>query len=332
MNEISDKRPTLRSLAEITGLGISTVSQALRNSPEIASETRERVQLAARQIGYRPNRAGVRLRTGKTNVIALILNAQDGGSGFFANMVYGISEALKGTQYHLVVTPYSLADPMEPVRYIVETGSADGVIISRTQPDDPRVRYLAENKMPFATHGRTEMDVEHAYFDHDNAAFAFDAVRQLVARRRKSLVLVSPPPQLSYYHHTLKGFDRGLAQFGATGFMLPGANTDTSMHDLRDAGLQLARRRDVPDGIVCVSSSTALALIAGLRMGGLELGRNYDLVAKPVNDLIMIAHPEIIAIDEDFNHAGHQLARMVMARIAGTPPIVLQMLDAPKPS
>jgi LacI family transcriptional regulator len=98
------------------------------------------VQLVAKQIGYRPNRAGVRLRTGKTNVIALVLNTKEEGMGLVSEMVYGISDALSGTSYHLVVTPYSLSDPMEPIRYIVETGSADGIILSRTQPDDLRVR------------------------------------------------------------------------------------------------------------------------------------------------------------------------------------------------
>jgi len=330
MADMSDKRPTLRSLAEITGLGISTVSQALRNSPEIAHDTRERVQLAARQMGYRPNRAGVRLRTGKTNVIALILNAQDGGSGFFANIVYGISEALKGTPYHLVVTPYSLSDPMEPVRYVVETNSADGVIISRTQPNDPRVRYLTENNMPFATHGRTDMDLTHAYYDYDNDAFVVEALRLLKAKGRKNIALLSPPPNLNYYNHVLSGFDHGLAEGGLNGFLIAGANSDSEIGELRKVGLELATRRDAPDGIICVSSSTALALISGMQQGGRLIGLDYDLVAKPVNDLVAMAQPSIIGIDEDFNRAGRELARMVIERIAGTEPIVLQMLDRPK--
>ena len=163
-----DARPTLKTLAEITGLGISTVSQALRDSPAIAEETRRRVQLAAQQAGYRPNRAGVRLRTGRSNVITVILNAQDAGSGFFADFVYGVSSGLAGTAYHLVITPYDYHDQMAPVRYVVETASADGVIISRIMPNDPRVRYMAENGMPFATHGRTEMGICHPYHDYDN--------------------------------------------------------------------------------------------------------------------------------------------------------------------
>ena len=85
--DASPSRPTLKTIAYMTGLGISTVSRALKNGPEIGEATRARVQLIARQIGYRPNRAGVRLRTGKTNVITVVLNAQDQAGGFFANFV-----------------------------------------------------------------------------------------------------------------------------------------------------------------------------------------------------------------------------------------------------
>ena len=114
------ERPTLKTLAFMTGLGVTTVSRALKDAPEIGAETRRRVQLVARQIGYRPNRAGVRLRTGKTNVISLVLNTEEQIGGFVSDMIYGISEYLAQTPYHLIVTPYSRTnDPLEPVRYVV---------------------------------------------------------------------------------------------------------------------------------------------------------------------------------------------------------------------
>ncbi len=330
MDHTSEKRPTLRSLAEITGLGISTVSQALRDSPEIAIETRKRVQLAAQQAGYRPNRAGVRLRTGKSNVITLVLNPQDGGSGFFSNIVYGISDALSGTAYHLVVTPYSLSDPMAPIRYIVETNSADGVIISRTQQDDPRVRYMVENGIVFATHGRTAMDIEHAYYDHDNEAFAYEALGKLKTKNRKRIALISPPPNLNYYHHTLFGFDRGLKDFGLEGFMLGTVNSDSTIAELRAGGLELAQRQSPPDGIVCSSSSIALAVIAGMADGGMTIGEDYDLVTKPMTDLIALAQPKILGVEEDFRKAGFELGKMIMARIDGKAARTLQIVDTPK--
>ena len=141
----SGERPTLKTIAFMTGLGITTVSRALKDAPDIGSETKERVRLVARQIGYQPNRAGVRLRTGKTNVISLILSLEEEIMGLTSPMVVGISEVLASTQYHLVVTPYRAQDnALDPVRYVLETGAADGVIISRTEPKDPRVALMME--------------------------------------------------------------------------------------------------------------------------------------------------------------------------------------------
>lgn len=42
--------PTLKTIAFMTGLGVTTVSRALKDAPEIGAETKRRVQLVARQI------------------------------------------------------------------------------------------------------------------------------------------------------------------------------------------------------------------------------------------------------------------------------------------
>jgi Bacterial regulatory proteins, lacI family len=63
-------RPTLKTIAEATGFAVATVSRALKDAPDIGEETKRRVREAAERLGYRQNRAAVRLRTGKTNVKA----------------------------------------------------------------------------------------------------------------------------------------------------------------------------------------------------------------------------------------------------------------------
>eukprot|EP00913_Durusdinium_trenchii_P008288 g7785.t1 len=197
------ERPTLKTIAFMTGLGITTVSRALKDAPDIGSETKERVRLVARQLGYQPNRAGVRLRTGKTNVIALVLSIEQELMGFTSQMVQGISEVLAGTQYHLVVTPHSFEkDPMVPVRYILDTASADGVIISRVEPDDPRIRLMTERNMPFVTHGRSDMGIEHPYHDFDNEAYVYQAMERLASRGRRRIALLAPQSRYSYYTHS----------------------------------------------------------------------------------------------------------------------------------
>lgn len=324
-------RPTLKTIAFMTGLGVTTVSRALKDAPDIGLDTRKRVQLVARQVGYRPNRAGVRLRTGKTNVISLVLDTQEQIGGFVSDIVYGVSEQIAQTPYHLIVTPYARSrDPMEPIRYVVETGSADGVIISRTQPDDPRVRYMMERGFPFATHGRTHRNGEHPFHDFDNRAFAELAVERLARLGRKRLALLEPPPGLSYNQHTRDGFLDAMARHGLQEVSFrPDVSTDLSLEPLKQATIELMRRPNRPDGIVSTAGGATFALVAGIEAAGFRLGNELDLVSKQSFKLLPMFRPEIHIVDEDFRLAGRELAKAVLGAIDGAPMRSLQTLVVP---
>lgn len=323
-------RPTLKTIAFMTGLGVTTVSRALKDAPEIGPETRKRVQLLARQIGYRPNRAGVRLRTGKTNVISLVLDTRETVGGFVSDIVYGVSEHLASTPYHLIITPYSRdKDPMDPVRYIVETGSADGIIISRTEPQDARVRYMEDRGFPFATHGRTLGGRPHPFHDFDNAAFARLAVQRLAERGRRRLALLAPYAGLSYGHHTRRGFVEAVAEAGLTQAAFDTADADASIDEVRTATAALLADDNPPDGIVSSTGSACFALVAGIEEAGLTLGREIDIVSKQSFRLLPLFRPAIHVVNEDFRLAGRQLARSVIGAIEGAPMEGLQSMEVP---
>jgi LacI family transcriptional regulator len=323
-------RPTLKTIAFMTGLGITTVSRALKDAPEIGVETRRRVQLVARQVGYRPNRAGVRLRTGKTNVISLVLNTEEQVGGFVSDLIYGISEELASTPYHLIVTPYSRTnDPLEPVRYVVETGSADGVIISRTEPRDARVRYLAERDFPFATHGRTAMGIAHPFHDFDNQAYASEAVRRLASLGRRRLALLAPPASLTYHQHMRDGFLDALDEQGLSQVTLSNLSLDDPIDDVRRGIEQLMRRSNRPDGIVSGSGQSTFAVVAGIEDAGLKVGEEVDIVSKQSSRLLHLLRRNIHVVDEDVRLAGRELARCVLGAIAGQSTTSLQSLAQP---
>jgi len=90
MRSQDEKRPTLKTIAELTGLSLSTVSLSLRDGSNLKKSTRDRVAKAAAQIGYVPNRAGVRLRTGKTNVLALVLANDEKTLDYTRRLLQGI--------------------------------------------------------------------------------------------------------------------------------------------------------------------------------------------------------------------------------------------------
>ncbi len=323
------ERPTLKTIAVETGLAIATVSRALKDAPDIADETKRRVRETAERLGYRPNRAGVRLRTGKTNVIAVTLSTVSDMSNP-SQLIYSIAEALRGTAYHLVVMPFFPdQDPMDQVRYIVETASADGIVLNQTTIDDPRVRYLSERGFPFVTHGRTAMGIHHPYFDFDNEAYARIAVRALHAKGRRSLGLVRPPTSHSYSVHMTKGFCEEAATLGLRYELLDLVTSDTAADQIEAALERRMQHKPAIDGILTGSPSAAVASVAGAEKAGKVIGRDFDLVSKEANAFLHRFRREIIVVKEDVGRAGQFLSRALMAAIERRAPEPGQFLDRP---
>lgn len=328
--------PTLKTIAAALGLGITTVARALRDDAKIALKTRMSVQEAARSIGYRPSRAGVRLRTGKTNVISLVLDTEEQVGSFVSEMIFGITEALSGTDYHLIVTPYShLKDSMKPIRYLVETASVDGIIISRIEPNDERVRYMIENGLPFATHGRTFAGLQHPYYDFDNEAFARIAVRRLANLGRRRLALLTPPADLSFHNHMRQGFGQELLRHGLEEVRFQAVTNDSSIEQIRYAVTELMRKSIPPDGIISSSGGVSgtggalLAIIAGLADAGVSPGQEVDIVTKQLFQTLPFFREHYHIVHEDVREAGRELTRALIGAIDGRPIEELQSLIAP---
>lgn len=327
---IPGERPTLKTIAYMTGLGVTTVSRALKDAPDISHDTKERVRLVATQIGYHPNRAGVRLRTGKTNVISLILNIDEELMGLTSHIVFGISEILAATNYHLIVTPYSRdKDPIEPVRYILDTGSADGVILSSIEPNDARIKMLVERNLPFATHGRTNMGITHPYHDFDNETYAYEAVRRLTDGGRRRLAILEPLPKYTFHQHMHAGFLRGLQDFGARAVPFSSVSLHDPLSSIHEAALKLLAEHPDLDGIISGSSAGAVAISSAIEASGRRVGRDIDIVSKQPANLLRFMRPEIMTVNEDIRLAGRELAKAVLARIDGVPAERLRSISLP---
>ncbi|MCG6901328.1 MAG: LacI family transcriptional regulator [Rhodobacter sp.] len=324
------ERPTLKTIAGMTGLAVATVSRALNDAPDIGKATKVLVRETAERVGYRPNRAGVRLRTGKTNVISLVLSTDHDMMTHTSRLISSIAATLNNTPYHMIVTPYFASDdPMKPVRYIVETGSADGVILNQTTPRDPRVEFLMKHRFPFATHGRTDWSDQHPYFDFDNDAFAGLAVAELVRLGRRNLMLVLPPESQNYSIEMRGGAERAAVALNARVSVLAGANSDRPSAAIETAVGAHMMASPATDGILCASPTACMAATAAVEKLGRIVGRDIDIAAKEAIPFLKRFRPPILAVQEDVARAGQFVAEATIKRIADPDADPMQYLDIP---
>ncbi|WP_171132371.1 MULTISPECIES: LacI family transcriptional regulator [unclassified Ruegeria] len=328
----SDKpRPTLRTIAELSGLAVPTVSRALNDAPDIGVATKEKVRAIASQIGYVPNRAGLRLRTGKTNVISLVLCSDHEVTDHTGQLVSSIADALRDTRYHLIVTPYFPGeDPMKPVRYILETGSADALILNRIEVEDPRVAYLLRRQFPFATYGRTKWREQHPYFDFDNVAFGRIAAQELVRSGRRRIAMLTPPLTQNYAQDMLKGAREAIAQTEAHFEAIPGSSSDESGEDIKEHIRDFLLRRTDIDGIIAPSSTAAIFASVGAEGAGRVLGQDLDIFAKEAVPFLQHFRHAIKVVREDVQNAGSFLAKAAIRAIEAPNKAPSQDIISPK--
>ena len=311
-------KPTLRTIAEMTGLAITTISRALNNAPELSAETRQRVQKIAAEIGYVPDRTALRLKTGRTHVVSLILDPHDEILNFSHSLVSGLTEALRGTPYHLVMTPnFRGADPLDPINYVLRNKMADGVIFSRTEPNDARVKLLLDNDFPFVSHGRTELGAAHPYVDYDNFKFAYEAAKRLHATGRQHVSMINANPRFTFGKHLRDGLMQAARETGMSYELETRVTLDDPPETLRQATLERIGQGKAPDAYVCPGDAVALAVIAGIVDSGQQVGRDADIVTKQMSGIFSLVRPQVDVISEDIALAGLQMGQLLLKRMRG---------------
>jgi LacI family transcriptional regulator, galactose operon repressor len=324
------KRATLRTISELTGLSQSTVSLSLRGGTSLKEETRKKIADAAKLVGYVPDRAGVRLRTGKTNVIALVLDGVDDSIDFVRHLIQGVGHAIQGTRYHMTVMPeFDRTHSVDSILYILANRTADGVIITHTSARDPRVQLMMDNNFPFVTHGRTEFYSPHPYHDFHSEEFARLAVERLAAKGCKNVTLVIGGDSTYNFHTIVKSFERAAARVGVDTRLAPHPTNRASAQEMRQFGRDLASGANRLDGIICDSEMRSICIIMGMQDEGLTVGNDFHFICKQTSDVLSTLYPSIDTIEEDVFAAGIELARLLLRRIDGEPAEALQTLSEP---
>ncbi|MEE2801014.1 MAG: LacI family DNA-binding transcriptional regulator, partial [Bacteroidota bacterium] len=123
---------TLKDLANTLGVSVSTVSKALKDSPEISQDTIKRVKEIAKELNYRPNTLALSLKNRQTKTLGVII--PDILNPFFANTLYGIEQQANKLGYNIItcISNESFTKENDSIN-LLSNGSVDGFILSISQ-------------------------------------------------------------------------------------------------------------------------------------------------------------------------------------------------------
>jgi DNA-binding LacI/PurR family transcriptional regulator len=213
------ERPTQKQIAQAAGVSRTTVSFVLNDVPDvnISSETRQRVLEAAAQLNYYPDAAALRLASGRTHTLAVVLHqgpTQTYSDAFLPQMLQGVSQAARQKGYYVLFYPIGPNQDRASYVELVRGRHADGLILSGPRSDDTHLLKLHREGYPIVLQGQLPgSDVP--FVDVDNVKGASLAVEHLIELGHQRIGMITNAP-LTYTsaRQRLDGYQQALEQHG----------------------------------------------------------------------------------------------------------------------
>ncbi len=270
---------TMRDVARLAGVSVATVSFVINGSKPVSEETRQRVEAAMAQAGYRRNVIARALASRRTRVIGLLYPTGERAVQGSAFQFFTSAAAQAQAQgYTLVVSPTVGSDA--ELGELTGAGLIEGLVVMEVWAQDPRVDFLRSNGVPFALVGRTDDVSGIAYVDIDFEATVADALARLRALGHRDVLLldtVTDPDDHGGYAPPL----RVRAAFERTGQELGMRTAAFGAARTADAGFAAAGRLVAQHGAVTAvlvhDELLAAGFVAGLRALGTRVPEDVSV-------------------------------------------------------
>ena len=305
---------TMVDIAKRSGVAVSTVSYALSGKRSVSAETRERIQQAIEELGFRPHEPARALKSRASRAISLFFPTARESLQIEAHIILsGALEATSEFGYSLLVST-ATHEPSGIVATL-ETGRADGVILMEVRLADERVDKLRADGHPFSLIGRCGDNEGISYVDFDFEDAVRTAVHHLHELGHRHVVLLNRAPSIA-------GADYGPTVRSQTGFR-------SALRELSLAGDQLlcgtsgAQYIEVlrfleraPTCTAAITLSVTYApLLAALRDLGRRVPEDFSVVAIIASQVADLVTPPLTTIDMPAYEMGRLGAEILIRRL-----------------
>jgi DNA-binding LacI/PurR family transcriptional regulator len=280
----------MRDIASAAGVSQSTVSRVLNDAPTrvpIAAETRERVVLAARTLGYRPNPLARGLRGASTMLLGAVV--RDFSDPFFAGAIEALAVEAMARGYNVVLGhAHGRLDESIALTTVIETRHTDAVVLLGDMQDQPRLLAdLRNSVVPVVALWQGTAPLEFPTADVDDRAGIVLALDHLIGLGHSRIALVSARLPGDNPHRHDAYVDGMTGRFGriTPGFVQQVPNTLAGGEAALRALLDLA---EPPTAVVATTDLVAV----GVLHAAYSLGRTVpsDLSVVGYDDILIAAH------------------------------------------
>jgi DNA-binding LacI/PurR family transcriptional regulator len=308
------QKPVMADVARLAGVSHQTVSRVINGSPSIRPATKERVEQAIAELGYRPNTAARALVTRRSGIIGIIgANIAHYGP---SSIQRSVQEAARAAGYFTSLVP--LTDvTREELREALDhlaRQAVEAVVVITAQEQALAVVQSEEAGVPLII-VEGDLSGRGLSVGVDQIDGARQATRHLIDLGHRAIDHVAGPMRWTEAKGRLIGYEGAMTAAGLT----PRAHWEGDWTPARgyELGRELARKRDAT-AVFVANDQMAIGVLHAFAEAGLQVPRDISVVGFDDIPEAAFLNPALTTVRQDFYAVGQHAIDLVTATLDGS--------------
>lgn len=304
---------TIKDVARLAGVSISTVSRVINDSKPVSPEARKKVLKIIEETGYKPNDVARSLVTKKSYLIGVIINNL--ANTYVADIVRGIEEIGKMYDYDILLcSSYFSKDAQQKYIQLLNRKQAEGIILVGYDFDNEIIEQVKQLNKPYMFYTRNAKDKMNC-IGIDNYKAAYEMTSYLIEKGHKKIAYLSNLENKSNSEkEKIKGYESALEDNGISDSIIYTAGGRRYNHSY-DTGKKIAKDIEKISAIFCSNDELAIGLVNSFADMNIKTPEDVSVVGYGNYKECQYVRPELTTIAEPFYDIGAVSIRTIIKAI-----------------
>ena len=309
----------IKDVAKETNLSIATISKYM-NGGKVREDNRQKIELAIKKLGYRPNELARGLRGSGTHTIGVMIHNYK--AAFSAKLVGEIEKELKKKGYSIILCGHEgLLKSAEEIAEFFLSKQVDGMIIEPISGAEKIFDSFIENKKPIIAVDRP-MDMKKYDSVTTNSMLGiYQGVEYLLQKGHKKIGMITGGKRATKNMNTsierLKGFKRAIEDYDLEipeKWIVKG---DFTLESGYEAMKRLWECEEHPTAVIVGNYYMCVGMMKAIHELGIRIPKELSIISMDNMAFSWICNPKITSICQPVEEIAKATVEVMMKRLEG---------------